>query len=247
MFDMWQILITFADEKKIIVEKPNNKVNMKKRKMLIALALLMAVAAHAQWRVGVTGGAAYNVFSMDKQYMADYEIDGRWGATLGITGQYDFNSWLGVRADLNWTQKNYRKHRKILDEMDYKYRNDYLQLPVMASFSVGGQKLRGFCNLGVYAGYWLNSHREGSDYNNFGLYVINFSEKVEFNSDRDQRWDCGFVGGLGLEYRITPHWAAQVELRYYYSTTSTTKQYMRVKDYRYNNTTAIQLGGYYIF
>ena len=169
----------------------------------------------AQWRVGVTGGATYNVFSMDKQYLDDYRIDGRWGVTLGVSGQYDINSWLAVRADLNWTQKNYRKYRVKLYEMDFKYQNNYLQLPVMASLSVGGQKLRGFCNRGVYAGYWLNSYRKGTDYNSFGEYTFGFSENVEFNSDRDKRWDCGFVGGLGLEYRITPHWTAQAELRYY--------------------------------
>jgi opacity protein-like surface antigen len=55
------------------------------------------------------------------------------------------------------------------------------------------------------------------------------------------------VGGIGLEYLITNHWAAQAEVRYYYSTTSTTKQYMRNKDYRYNSTTAVQLGINYIF
>jgi len=55
------------------------------------------------------------------------------------------------------------------------------------------------------------------------------------------------VGGVGLEYLITPHWAAQAEVRHYYSTTSTTKQYMRNKDYRYHSTTAIQLGINYIF
>ena len=209
--------------------------------------MMFIMTASAQWRVGVTGGADYNVFSMNKQYLTDYEIDGRWGVTLGVSGQYDINSWLGVRADLNWTQKNHRIHRMILKDMDYKVQNDYLQLPVMATFSVGGQKLRGFCNLGVYAGYWLSSHRKGSDYNSFGKYTWDFNEKVSFNSESDQRWDCGFVGGIGLEYHITPHWAAQAELRHYYSTTSTTKQYMRVKDYRYNNTTAIQIGGYYIF
>ena len=221
---------------------------MKTKKLILtALTLMYVMTASAQWRVGVTGGAGYNVFSMDKQYLDDYQIEGRWGATWGISGQYDINSWLAVRADLNWTQKNYRKHRVILSEMDFKYQNDYLQLPVMASFSVGGQKLRGFCNLGVYGGYWLNSRREGSDYNNFGEYTINFSEKVEFNSDRDQRLDFGFLGGLGLEYRITPHWAAQAEVRYYYGTVSTQKQYMRLKDYRYNSTTAVQLAAYYVF
>lgn len=220
---------------------------MGKRKILLTLALLTALMAQAQWRVGVTGGADYNVYAMDKQYLDDYRIDGRWGLTLGVTGQYDINDWLGVRADLNWTQKNYRKHRIVLDKMDYKYQNDYLQLPVMASFSVGGQQLRGFCNLGVYGGYWLNSHREGSDFNNFGEYAITFSEKVAFDDDVDQRWDCGLLGGIGVEYRITPHWAAQAEVRYYYSTTSTTKQYMRNADYRYNSTTTIQIGVNYCF
>ena len=217
------------------------------RNLLMAVALLTAFTAHAQWRVGVTGGTTYNVFSMDKQYLTDYQIDGRWGVTLGVTGQYNFNSWLAVRADLNWTQKNYRKYRSILTQMDYRYRNDYVQLPVMASFSVGGEKLRGFCNIGVYGGYWLISHQKGTDFNNFSGKTIMFSEKVEFNSDRDQRWDCGLLGGIGVEYQITPHWVAQAEVRYYYSTTSTVKQYMRVKDFRYNSTTAIQLGGSYIF
>lgn len=217
------------------------------KKILMTLMLLNALVAQAQWRLGVTGGADYNVYSMDKQYLDDYRIDGRWGVTMGITGQYDVNDWLGVRADLNWTQKNYRKHRVILEAMDFKYKNDYLQLPVMASISVGGQKLRGFCNLGVYGGYWMSSHREGTDYSSFGEYVMSFSEKVDFDNDVDQRWDCGLLGGVGMEYRITPHWAAQAEVRYYYSTTSATKQYQRVKDYRYNNTTVLQFGISYVF
>ena len=169
--------------------------------IVAALTMLPAVCAHAQWRVGVTGGADYNVFSMDRQYLDDYRIDGRWGATLGITGQYSFNDWLGVRADLNWTQKNYRKHRMVLWQMDYKYRNDYLQLPVMATFNVGGHRLRGFCNLGAYGGYWLSSHRKGTDYSYFGSYMMPFSERVSFDNEVDRRWDFGLVGGIGRSSR----------------------------------------------
>ena len=117
----------------------------------------------------------------------------------------------------------------------------------MASFSFGSDNLRGFCNLGVYGAYWLNSHVSGCEYNYINYVAETFSENVDFNSNRDQRWDCGFIGGIGLEYRFAPHWAAQAEARYYYSTTSTTKQYMRVKDYRYNNTTALQIGVFYLF
>ena len=218
------------------------------RKLLTIVALLTAMTAQAQWRVGVVGGADYNVYRMDQQYMTDFKVDGRWGATLGVTGQYDVNEWLGVRAELDWTQKNYRRSRVVYSDIDYKLTNNYLQLPLMASFSFGAERLRGFCNVGVYGGYWLSSHRKGTDINFFDNdKVISFDEKVDFYDKRDQRWDCGLVGGVGIEYRLAEHWAAQAEARYYYSTTSATKQYMRIADYRYNSTTALQLAINYIF
>lgn len=127
--------------------------------------MLTMMVAHAQWRVGVTGGTDYNVFSMDRQYQTDFRTDGRWGITMGVTSQYDFNSWFGVRADLNWSQKNHRDYKDLTKDIAYKYRNDYMQLPVMASFSFGSDNLRGFCNLGVYGAYWLNSHVSGCEYN----------------------------------------------------------------------------------
>ena len=207
---------------------------------------MLTAVAHAQWRVGATIGTSANHYRMDRQYMSDYHINDRWGLTMGVTGQYDFTEWLGVRADFNWTQKNHRVLRDRIP-MDYKYVNNYLQLPVMASFSFGGQKLRGFCNLGVYGGYWLSSNYSGVDYNSFVGAPYDVKGHVDFNSDRDQRWDCGFVGGLGVEYRFARHWGAQVEARYYYSTTSVQKQYMRVKDYRYNSTLALQAGVSYFF
>ena len=220
---------------------------MKNKVFLLGAMLLMLTAvAHAQWRVGATIGTSANHYRMDRQYMSDYHINDRWGLTMGVTGQYDFTEWLGVRADFNWTQKNHRVLRDRIP-MDYKYVNNYLQLPVMASFSFGGQKLRGFCNLGVYGGYWLSSNYSGVDYNSFVGAPYDVKGHVDFNSDRDQRWDCGFVGGLGVEYRFARHWGAQVEARYYYSTTSVQKQYMRVKDYRYNSTLALQAGVSYFF
>jgi hypothetical protein len=70
---------------------------------------------------------------------------------------------------------------------------------------------------------------------------------VEFNKDQDQRWDCGLVGGLGMEYRFCARWAAQVEARCYYSTTSIQKDYMQIKDPKYNTTIGLQAAICYIF
>ena len=217
------------------------------KRLLTFIALMLPSLAFAQWRVGVNGGATYNHSTISKHYMTDYQWKDRWGVTLGVMGQYDVNDWLGVRAELDWTQKNYRLTRQIFSNLDYRYVNNYRQLPVMASFSFGGKQLRGFCNAGVYGGYWLTSGREGTDFNNSSEKVYEFSEDIKFNSERDQRFDFGFVGGIGLEYRFCQRWAAQVEMRYYYSTVSTQKDYMRLSDPRYNSTLGVQAGLWYSF
>ncbi len=217
------------------------------KRTLTMLALMLPVVAFGQWRVGVNGGADLNHYIIDKQYQTDYQFKDRWGATLGIMGQYDVTDWAGVRVELDWMQKNYRQTRENMKVCDYKYVNNYLQLPVMGSFSFGGQKVRGFFNAGIYGGYWLNSNRKGFDNNTFSGKAYEFTEKVEFYDERDQRWDFGFVGGAGVEYRFARHWAAQVELRYYYSTVSTVKAKDIVKDYRYNSTLGLQAGLWYCF
>ena len=217
------------------------------KKTLTMLVLMLPMMAFAQWRVGINGGGDLNHFIIDKQYQTDYQFKDRWGGTVGIMGQYDIADWAGIRFELDWMQKNYRQTRETLKVYDYKYVNNYLQLPVMGSFSFGGQKVRGFCNLGIYGGYWLNSSRKGFDYNALTQKGYDFTEKVEFYDDRDRRWDFGFVGGAGLEYRFASHWAAQVELRYYYSTVSITKVNDVAKDYRYNSTLALQAGLWYCF
>ncbi len=221
---------------------------MKKLFLLIAAALfVLPQSSSAQWHAGVTVGADYNAFSREKHYMADYTFKGHGGFTFGITGQYDFNDWLGIRADLNLTQKNHQEYRELFNNVDYTVKNNYLQLPVMASFSFGGDRLRGFCNLGVYGAYWLSSNWKGSVVNIFSDLVFDIDDNMEFMSERDERWDGGFVGGIGLEYRISYDWSAQAELRHYYSLTSITKDYMQYNDPRYNSTTAFQLGVNYHF
>ena len=225
---------------------------MKRTITYLTVAVLLSffpLTLHAQWKVGVNGGAAYNHYSIDKQYMTDYRFDGAWGVSMGILSQYNFTEWLGVRGELNFTQRSYRQTRNVYaDRLDCLYRNDYLLLPVTANFSFGGQALRGFLNLGVYGGYWLNSYRSGKDYVSFNDRSYSFSEPVAFNAEKDQRWDFGYAAGIGAEWRFAAHWAVQAEALGYYSVVSSTRQYMtHVKDYRYNTTVGLQAGVLYLF
>ena len=146
-------------------------------------------------------------------------------------------------------QRGYSQHRTGMNAgTEYKYRHNYLVMPLMASFSFGGEKLRGFVNGGIYGGYWLSGSVKGGfkDHDDDGI-VLPIDQDYDFNSTRDNRWDFGYVGGIGVEYRWAAHWAAQVEARYYYSVTSITKDYMLIKDGRYNSTVSLQAGVFYIF
>ena len=207
---------------------------MKNRFYLItAVILLLPCTLRAQWSVGLLGGAGYNVHSQDLHYLTDHRLQGAAGLNFGLTGQYDVTDWFGLRMDLTFTQNHYR--------------NDYLLVPVLASFRFGGARLKGFVNAGVYGGWWLSCSQQGSELNSFSGKTYEFSRKVDFNAEKDNRLDLGLAGGLGLEYGISRHWAVQLEARGYYSLASQVKQYMRVKDYRYDTTVVLQAACLYRF
>jgi opacity protein-like surface antigen len=227
---------------------------MNRIKLLVLIGILMTVGdAMAQWRVGATIGAVNNRLSIDTQYQYDWRYDSRWGVQAGISGQYDVNDWFGIRADLAFQQRGYTQRRteKYASPNKGHYRDNYLTLPVMASFSFGGEKLRGFLNAGVYGGYWLSSLVKGvsSDPDRVadGLPPDKFEEIVDLSGVPYQRWDFGGIAGVGVEYRLCSHWAAQIEARYYYSVISKKKQYQATKDYQYNNPVSLTVGVYYSF
>ena len=220
------------------------------RMMVLLSLLLLPYHAKAQWRLGVNGGGTWNHYSINKQYMTDYRYVDEWGGMAGVTTQYNFFEWLGLRAELNFAQRSYRHTRyEFADNLSVRYENNYLLLPVTVNFSFGGQKVRGFVNAGVYAGVWLNGKRGGTEKNSMGGgSAFQFSEPYKFNAEKDQRGDFGYTGGIGIEYRFHEHWMAQIEAICYYSVISTTKQYMdHQKDYRYNTTIGLQAGVAYVF
>ena len=222
--------------------------------ILILLATLASLSpAKAQWKLGVTMGATHNKYSIHTPPLNDVHYTDAWGGfpgcdipigTCGFMAQYDIFHWLGFRTDLNWTYKNYSM--SIPEQADYELHNGYIQLPVMASFSIGNKSFRGFCNLGIYGAYWLSSHKFGKE--KVLSHTTVGTNKNEFNSHRDQRFDYGLTGGTGIEWRWHKKWSWQiVEVRVYYSTQSSQKQYMSAKDPRYNTTIALQSGVSYLF
>ena len=133
-------------------------------------------AVSKTWRAGIVAGSTVNWYSQEMSYQYDWKNRPRSGMQFGVTGQYNINEWLGVRADLIWMQRDYR-HTRTQRINSFFVRNGYLMLPVMASFSFGGERLKGFLNAGVYGGYWMSQNREGT------LNDMNFEENVDESTE----------------------------------------------------------------
>lgn len=221
---------------------------MKKLLLLLLAVGLTAVSADAQVRMGVSGGAGYNWYVIDKHYQTDFNYQGLWAPTGALTCQFDLNNWMGLRGELEYLRKDYHFYRtKVYSGTDFNVKNTYLQVPVMAVFSYGRSRLRGFTHIGGYGGYWMKCLREGTQFNPTDQGTVPIKEDYAFIEEKDRRLDVGLLAGTGLEYRFFEHLALEVEARFYYAALSTTKQYMAINDYRYNATAALRLGIQYIF
>ncbi len=168
-----------------------------KRVFLTFSLAIVAIAANAQWSVGVLAGYDYNLYDYAKGYAYDLRYDGRAGLDFTVPVQYNFNQWFGLRADIDYVQKGHKMHRSGIHQGSYtNTRDHYLHLPIVASFSFGGEKIRGYLNLGGYMGFWAVSSIEGQarlamapDIDDTQYYY--FNEKLDFDSKRDNRFDAG--------------------------------------------------------
>lgn len=226
------------------------------RRMAIMVLFMLPTVIYAQWRVGVTSGITYNHYTSNEYYLTNFHNEGKWGLSAGIVGQYDICKWawgnskLGVRAELNWMEKNHSQKCEIYDDhylLHYEERNHYIQAPIMATYSLGGKKLRAFANMGAYCGFWLYSEGHLAWTPNGKDISPNYLKR-DFNSQRDQRFDAGFVGGIGIEWTPCKRIALQLETREYFSLVSTQKDYMTsIKAPRYNRPLIFQATVFYLF
>ena len=219
------------------------------RKVLLLVCVLSSLIVNAQWKLGLGGGASLNLYSYQERELLflgflsedniSYQSFPSWGVSTSVYGQYDFNKHFGVRADLNWTQKNiYRR----IDSKDYntyfKIKNGYVQLPIMVTYGWHLGRVKLYLNLGVYGSYWMSSTMSSD---------MDFADYKGVNSEYDNRFDYGLVGGGGVGFYISDRFSVQIETHCFYSTVSTKKEINGIKYPRYNTTFVIQPTICYVF
>lgn len=194
------------------------------KRFLVLFLVGVPLLVNAQWRIGIIGGGDYNMYTNDEHYLTDFHNEGYWGATFGVAGQRDIKEWnwlhskFSLQAEVHYIQKNYSSKKGYQNPSEFFFRNDYLQMPIIANYSLGSEKIRGFVNCGGFVGWKV-----------YGI-----------NNEWHPKLDLGGVGGIGAEWnfwRLT----LQAETRIYASALSATKSSRSIKTPHYNTTVAFQL------
>ncbi len=217
----------------------------------IASMVFTPVLAMAQWKAGVEGGVVLNTMLVSKCYDYDRHYTGGTNGIIGIPVRYDFRDWFGLQAEVSYLTKDYSMYRSDIYKGNYySYTNSYINIPIYARFSFGGPKVRGYLLAGGFLGAWLDSYVEGYQMRyflteDFSYSAYHFDEKVPFDSRRDNRFDAGVSGAIGVEYQFAKRFSAFVEGRYLYSLTDMQKEYMLKQPTKHNSTFAFQVGFMY--
>jgi hypothetical protein len=206
-----------------------------------------------RWFIGLEWGYAHNMLYSSTGYRAFTQYENGAGFSIGIPAQFRLFDWLTLGSGLQYIQKNYALSRSVFgDDIRSEWTNSYLELPLMARFSFGGEKLRGFLNTGVYIGLWLDSHIKGtalrgSDnyFEPAKIYYESYDETVPMDNRRDNQFEAGLLVGAGLQYRLENKIMPCIfflEGRFYYGLTDMQKNYMLQMTPRINDTISIQMG-----
>lgn len=161
------------------------------------------------------------------------------------------------KSGLSYVQKGHTMHRTgVFEGLWTDTRDHYLHLPLMLSFSFGGNAVRGWVDAGAYAGVWLSSWQKGvaemvigvapGQEGPFKYYQdergYHFNEEVEFFDRRDQRIDAGLTGLAGVGWRLTQLLELRLEGVCWYSLVDTASRVQDNVSPRYNTTWALRLG-----
>jgi opacity protein-like surface antigen len=211
-------------------------------------------ALQAQCSAGISAGYTSNELytNISNYSYGAYHREG--GFIVAVPVQYAIRDWLAVKAEPGFIEKTFSLRQTLpgnpTTRLTNRYR--YLQLPLMAQFSFGAGKWRGFATLGGYGSFWLSGRIKGTELDGFNYTFPNFTHRIqevdgkyEFDTRRDRRLQFGWLAGGGLQYAVSKKLDVFAEGRYYQDLTDQQKDYMHNQVPRYNITTAATIGCLY--
>lgn len=213
----------------------------------------------AQINIGLQTGLSNNHLNTNISNRALSNINNIIGYSVGVPIRYNINDFLFIQASPNITQKNYSINRTdSLLGVYAQNNNTYLQMPLSIGF-LYGKRLQVFINVGAYIGYWISGIEKGKIPNIFSVTTTGTGQQTEifqlttynqnyaFNSQKDNRFEMGWLTGGGLQYKLKKKYSLVLESIYYQSLTDKQKYMTNQIPQQYNQTFTFSIGSLYSF
>lgn len=142
------------------------------------------------------------------------------GITMGISAMWAEERHVGIRAELNLTQRGWTEDFTETPQFSYSHTLTYLELPIMTHIFFGGRKVKGFFNLGPQLCYMIGDNVD----TNFDTSQMGSTEGFptanrtieQMKMDISTRFDYGICAGAGVRFTIKRKHDIMLEGRYYY-------------------------------
>ena len=195
-----------------------------RRPLIAIVSVLLAVMAFAQapqqHRLDVGGHAGVTLSKINFNPTVPQSM--QTGMTAGVMLRYIAEKNFGLVAELNVAQRGWKES---FEESDYSYnrRFTYLELPILTHIYFGGQRVKGFFNLGPELNVMLGEGTSSNfDYHNAGdlEYFNNEARHTEQMSlGVSNKLDYGISVGAGMELSLNAKQSLLLEGRFYYGLT----------------------------
>ena len=177
---------------------------------IIATSIVKAqiiITTPYEFSVGVSGGTTFSSVTFSPKVPQGSLL----GATFGITGRMTMGEYVGIQAELNYSQQGWTEIYEERPELKYSRRMDYLQLPFYTHIQFGGDNVKGFINAGPQIGYMIGeSTKDELNGEQPGVVIEQHDLPIE------KKFEWGISGGAGIEIRIGRGYFT-LEGRYLYS------------------------------
>lgn len=198
---------------------------MNKNRIISALALIVSIflpftiRAQRQYEphfaVGAKGGATFSQMA----FTPGIEQKLVQGLTAGVAVRYTEENFFGLIGEINVEQRGWSEN---FEGTDFKYSRKltYVQIPLLTHIYFGGERIKGFVNLGPSVGFMIAdnisanfNYRDPASVEGFPITNRHVNQmKMEVKN----KVDYGITAGLGMEVKIGRRNSILLEGRYYY-------------------------------
>lgn len=142
------------------------------------------------------------------------------GFMIGASFMWAEERHVGLRAELNLTQRGWTEKFDDTTQFSYSRTLTYVELPLMTHIFFGGRHVKCIFNLGPQLCYMIGDNISSNfDYHNPGNvdgFITANRTTAQMGMDVTNRFDYGITAGVGCEFTIGRKHAFTLEGRYYY-------------------------------